>query len=280
MLAFFIWGFTPFYWRSLVALGPIEIIAHRVVWCAIFMSLILSFTRQWKEVIATISNPIITAILFLSACLVSINWGMFVYSVTTDQLVASSLGYFLSPLVSVFLGFIFLKERPTARQWIAVLLATAAVITQLLAYGSLPWIALTIAFSFGLYGLIRKTVKAGSNVGLFVECLVIAPFGLGFLFWLESKGTGSFGNSEISLDILIILAGVITGVPLMFFAASARRIKLTTIGLFQYFTPSTYLVIAIWLFNEKFSINEWVSFCLLWLGLFIYTSEIWRTRQV
>lgn len=280
MLAFFIWGFTPFYWRSLVGLGAIEIIAHRVVWCAIFMSFILTLTRQWKEVVATISNPIITAILFLSASLVSLNWGMFVYSVVTDQLVASSLGYFLSPLVSVFLGFIFLKERPTLKQWVAVFLATAAVITQFIAYGSLPWIALTIAFSFGLYGLIRKTVKAGSNVGLFVECLVMAPFGLGFLFWLESRGTGSFGNNGISLDALIVLAGVVTGVPLMLFASSARRIKLTTIGLFQYFTPSTYLVIAIWLFNEKFTVNEWVSFCLLWLGLLIYTSEIWRTRQV
>ena len=127
MLAFFIWGFTPFYWRSLVGLGAVEIIAHRVVWCAIFMSFILTLTRQWKEVVATISNPIITAILFLSASLVSLNWGMFVYSVVTDQLVASSLGYFLSPLVSVFLGFIFLKERPTLKQWVAVFLATAVV---------------------------------------------------------------------------------------------------------------------------------------------------------
>ena len=280
MLAFFIWGFTPFYWRSLADLGAVEIIAHRVVWCAIFMSFILTVTGQWKEVVTTISTPIITLILFLSASLVSLNWGMFVYSVVTDQLVASSLGYFLSPLVSVFLGFIFLTERPTVNQWVAVLLATAAVITQFIAYGSLPWIALTIAFSFGLYGLIRKNVKAGSNVGLFIECLVMAPFGLGFLFWLESNGTGSFGNHDISLDLLIVLAGVITGVPLMLFAASARRIRLTTIGLFQYFTPSTYLIIAIWLFNEKFTVNEWISFCLLWLGLIIYTSEIWRTRQV
>jgi chloramphenicol-sensitive protein RarD len=278
--AFLIWGFTPFYFRALADLGAIEIISHRVVWCVLFMLLVLSIGRQWPAVFAALTDRRVFATLFLSAMLVSINWGMYVFSVVTDQLVASSLGYFLSPLVSVFLGFVFLGERPSPTQWIAVALAIGAVTSQFIAYGALPWIALTIAFTFGLYGLLRKTVRAGSAVGLFVECLVLTPFALVFLFWLEWHGTGSFGTKGLGFDLLIVAAGVITGFPLLLFAASARRIRLTTIGLFQYFTPSTYLVLAVWFFGEKFTVSEWVTFGLLWAGLILYTSEVWRTRQV
>jgi chloramphenicol-sensitive protein RarD len=280
MAAFLIWGFTPFYFRALAELSAVEIIAHRVIWCLPFMLLVLTLGRQWPAVVAALSDRRVFATLFVSAALVSVNWGMYVFSVVTNQLIASSLGYFLSPLVSVFLGFVFLRERPTPTQWVAVALATGAVTSQFIAYGDLPWIALTIAFTFGLYGLIRKTVRAGSAVGLFVECLLLSPFSLGFLFWLEWQGAGSFGAKGLNLDLLILAAGVITGVPLLFFAASARRIRLTTIGLFQYFTPSTYLIMAVWLFGERFTTSEWITFGLLWTGLFLYTSEVWRTRQV
>ena len=275
-----IWGFTPFYFRALTDLGAIEIVSHRVVWCVVFMVLVLTIARQWPAVITALSDRRVFATLFLSASLVSVNWSMYVFSVLSDQLVASSLGYFLSPLVSVFLGFVFLGERPSLTQWIAVALATGAVTSQFIAYGALPWIALTIAFIFGLYGLIRKTVRAGSAVGLFVECLLLAPFALAFLIWLEWQGTGSFGTKGLDFDLLIVAAGVVTGLPLLLFAASARRIRLTTIGLFQYFTPSTYLVLAVWFFGEQFTVSEWVTFGLLWVGLFLYTAEVWRTRQV
>ena len=280
MSAFLIWGFTPFYFRALGDLSAVEILSHRVVWCVIFMLCVLTIGRQWPAVYAALSDRRVFATLFLSAALVSINWGMFVFSVVTDQLVASTLGYFLSPLVSVFLGFVFLGERPSPTQWIAVALAAGAVTSQFIAYGSLPWIALTIAFTFALYGLIRKTVAAGAAVGLFVECLLLSPFSLAFLFWLQWQGTGSFGTRGLDFDLLIAAAGVITGVPLLLFAASARRIRLTTIGLIQYFTPTTYLVLAVWFFGERFSTNEWVTFGLLWAGLILYSSEVWRTRQV
>lgn len=275
-----IWGFTPFYFRALTDLGAIEIVSHRVVWCVVFMILVLTIARQWPAVIAALCDRRVFATLFFSASLVSVNWSMYVFSVLSDQLVASSLGYFLSPLVSVFLGFVFLGERPSLTQWIAVALATGAVTSQFIAYGALPWIALTIAFTFGLYGLIRKTVRAGSAVGLFVECLLLAPFALAFLIWLEWQGTGSFGTKGLDFDLLIVAAGVVTGLPLLLFAASARRIRMTTIGLFQYFTPSTYLVLAVWFFGEQFTVREWVTFGLLWVGLFLYTAEVWRTRQV
>jgi chloramphenicol-sensitive protein RarD len=280
MSAFLIWGFTPFYFRALDGLGAVEIIAHRVVWCVPFMLLVLTIGRQWPAVYAALSDRRVFATLFVSATLVSINWSMYVFSIVTDQLVASSLGYFLSPLVSVFLGFVFLGERPSPTQWVAVALAGGAVTSQFIAYGSLPWIALVIAFTFGIYGMIRKTVSAGSAVGLFVECLLLSPFSLAFLLWLEWQGSGSFGARGLNFDLLIVAAGFITGVPLLLFAASARRIRLTTIGLIQYFTPSTYLVLAVWFFGEQFGTNELIAFGLLWAGLILYTSEVWRTRQV
>ncbi len=278
--AFLIWGFTPFYFRALGGLGPVEIIAHRIVWCVVFLLVVLTIGRQWPAVVAALSSRRVFATLFLSASLVSVNWGMYVFSIVSEQLVASSLGYFLSPLVSVVLGFVFLGERPSPTQWVAVALATGAVTSQLIAYGSLPWIALTIAVTFGLYGLLRKTVSAGSAVGLFIECLLLSPFSLAFLLWLDWQGTGAFGTRDLDFDLLLVAAGLITGVPLLLFAAGARRIRLTTIGLIQYFTPSTYLVLAVWLFGETFGISELVTFGLLWTGLFLYTSEVWRTRQV
>ena len=280
MSAFLIWGFTPFYFRALGDLGPVEIIAHRVLWCVPFLLLVLTIGRQWPAVRAALTDRRVLFALFASATLNSVNWSTYVFAVVTDQLIASSLGYFLSPLVSVFLGFVFLGERPSPTQWVAVALATGAVTSQFIAYGSMPWIALIIGFTFGLYGLIRKTVNAGSAVGLFVECLLLSPFCLLFLFWLEWQGTGSFGTRGLDFDLLIVAAGVVTGVPLLLFAASARRIRLTTIGLIQYFTPSTYLVLAVWLFGESFGTNELISFGLLWAGLFLYSSEVWRTRQV
>ncbi len=280
MAAFLIWGFTPFYFRALDGLGPVEIIAHRVIWCIPFLLLVLTIGRQWPAVRAALTDRRVFLTLFASAALNSVNWSTYVFAVVTDQLIASSLGYFLSPLVSVFLGFVFLGERPSPTQWVAVTLAAGAVTSQFIAYGSLPWIALVIAFTFGIYGMLRKTVGAGSAVGLFVECLLLSPFCLAFLLWLEWQGTGSFATKDLNFDLLIVAAGVVTGVPLLFFAASARRIRLTTIGLIQYFTPSTYLVLAVWLFGESFGTNELISFGLLWVGLILYTSEVWRTRQV
>jgi chloramphenicol-sensitive protein RarD len=280
MSAFLIWGFTPFYFRALDGLGAVEIIAHRVIWCVPFLLIVLTVARLWPAVWAALTDRRVFLTLFASAALNSINWSTYVFAVVTDQLIASSLGYFLSPLVSVFLGFVFLGERPSRIQWVAVALAAGAVTSQFIAYGSLPWIALVIAFTFGIYGMLRKTVSAGSAVGLFVECLLLTPFSLAFLFWLEWQGTGSFGAGGLNFNLLIAAAGVVTGVPLLLFAASARRIRLTTIGLIQYFTPSTYLVLAVWLFGESFGTNELISFGLLWVGLILYTSEVWRTRQV
>lgn len=278
--AFLIWGFTPFYFNALDDLRVEEIVAHRIVWCAVFLVLVLTIGGQWPAVLHALRNRKVLLILFITALLNSLNWGVFIYSVVSDQLLASSLGYFLNPLVVVVLGFVFLRERLSRAQQLAVAIAAIGVITQIVAFGELPWIALTIAIAFGLYGLLRKTVDAGPAVGLFVECLLIGPFALGWLIWLNVQGLGAFGQFGVEYDAFIALAGILTGVPLALFAAGARRIKLATIGLLQYIAPSAYLVMALTIWKEPFETADFIAFGCIWAALLLYTREIWRTRIV
>lgn len=278
--AFLIWGFTPFYFNALDDLRVEEIVAHRIVWCAVFLVLVLTIGGQWPAVLHALRNRKVLLILFITALLNSLNWGVFIYSVVSDQLLASSLGYFLNPLVVVVLGFVFLRERLSRAQQLAVAIAAIGVITQIVAFGELPWIALTIAIAFGLYGLLRKTVDAGPAVGLFVECLLIGPFALGWLIWLNVQGLGAFGQFGVEYDAFIALAGILTGVPLVLFAAGARRIKLATIGLLQYIAPSAYLVMALTIWKEPFETADFIAFGCIWAALLLYTREIWRTRIV
>jgi chloramphenicol-sensitive protein RarD len=278
--AFLIWSFTPFYFDAIQQLQVVEIVAHRFLWCIPFMAVVLFIGRQWTALAHAIRTPRVLATLFLTAALISVNWSMFIFSVVTDQLLAASLGYFLSPLVNVLLGFAVLRERLSNGQRIAVALAVIGVGIQIIGFGQVPWIALVIAFSFGLYGLLRKTVNAGAAVGLFVECAVVAPLALAILLFFEFKGTGAFGQHGLRFDALIALSGIVTGLPLLMFAASARRVKLATIGLMQYIAPSFYLVFAVTFFPQPFGTAEVITFAFIWLALIIYTAEIWRTRIV
>lgn len=278
--AFLIWSFTPFYFEAIQQLQVVEIVAHRFLWCIPFMAVVLFIGRQWTALAQAIRAPRVLATLFLTSALIGVNWSMFIFSVVSDQLLAASLGYFLSPLVNVLLGFMVLRERLSNGQRIAVALAAIGVAIQIVAFGQVPWIALIIAFSFGLYGLLRKTVNAGAAVGLFIECIVIAPLALGALILFEIKETGAFGQHGIGFDALIALSGIVTGLPLLMFAASARRVKLATIGLMQYIAPSFYLLFAVTFFPQPFGTAEIITFVFIWLALIIYTTEIWRTRIV
>lgn len=246
----------------------------------VFMVVVLTVSRQWPAVAQAATRPRVLAVLFLTAVLIGVNWWVFIHAVLIDRIVASSLGYFLNPLVSVLLGFVFLRERLSALQWCAVALAACGVLTQVVAYGSLPWIALALAFSFATYGLLRKTTDAGAAVGLFLETALLLPVVLGILIWLELAGTGALGNRGIGFDLLLAFAGIATGLPLVLYAAGARRVKLSTMGLLQYIAPSGNLVIAIWLFGEPFTAVEMITFGFIWSALVLYSVEIWRTRIV
>lgn len=278
--AFGVWSLTPFYFKELSNLGPVEIVAHRIVWCAAILLLILSISRQWPAVRAAFATPRVLWTLAASAAVNGLNWAVFIYSVISDQLVAGALGYYLNPLFSVLIGFVILRERLSRLQWLAVAFAAAGVANRFIALGEVPWIALTIAICFATYGYIRKTVAAGSATGLFVECVLLSPLCLGWLIWLGLQGTGAFGVSGPAWDLFIAASGIITAVPLLMFAAGARRIKLATIGLLQYLTPSFYLVMAVFLYGEHFGVSELITFGLIWLALALYTAEIWRTRIV
>lgn len=274
------WGFTPFYFNAMDRLRVEEIVAHRIVWCGLFLIVVLSVAGQWPAVWRALANRKVLLILFATAVLNSLNWGIYIYSVVTDQLLAASLGYFLNPIVNVLLGLFFLRERLSPMQIVAVALALIGVAIQIIGFGELPWIALSIALLFGLYGLLRKTVDAGAPVGLFIECLLLSPFAMSWLICLHLRDQGAFWQFGIEFDALIAFAGLVTGVPLILFAAGARRIKLATIGLLQYIAPSAYLIMALTIYDEPFELADFITFGCIWSALILYTREIWLTRIV
>lgn len=244
------------------------------------MAIILTASRQWPAVRQAATDRRALAVLAVTAILIGANWSVFIYAVLIDRIVASSLGYFLNPLVSVFLGFLFLRERLSPLQWGAVALAASGVGVQIVAHGALPWISLVLAFTFAFYGLFRKRLDTGAPVGLFIETALLAPVAIGVLVWLEMRGIGALGHHGIGFDALLAFAGVATGLPLVLFAAGARRIKLATLGLLQYLAPSGNLIIAVVVFDEPFGTAEVITFSLIWSALVLYTVEIWRTRIV
>lgn len=268
--AYTIWGLAPLYFRAVSAVSSFEIIAHRVVWSVVLLFAVLAVTRQLGSLRVSTKQLLI---LFVTAALLSINWLVFVSAVTQGQVIATSLGYFINPLVSVFLGLIFLRERLRPLQWLALGIAFSGVSVQVISLGELPLISLTLAFSFGFYGLIRKQVNLPSIAGLTLETLIALPFALGYLAYLNESAALAFGQSSWSLDALLIAGGAITSVPLMCFAAAVTRLPLAIAGLFQYLAPSLSLILAIFVFGEPFSQVQLISFGCVWLSLGVFTAE-------
>jgi chloramphenicol-sensitive protein RarD len=268
--AYTIWGLAPLYFRAVSAVSSFEIIAHRVVWSVVLLFAVLAVTRQLGSLRVSTKQLLI---LFVTAALLSINWLVFVSAVTQGQVIATSLGYFINPLVSVFLGLIFLRERLRPLQWLALGIAFSGVSVQVISLGELPLISLTLAFSFGFYGLIRKQVNLPSIAGLTLETLIALPFALGYLVYLNESAALAFGQSSWSLDALLIAGGAITSVPLMCFAAAVTRLPLAIAGLFQYLAPSLSLILAIFVFGEPFSQVQLISFGCVWLSLGVFTAE-------
>lgn len=280
MSGFLIWGLTPLYFKALGLLPAIEITAHRFVWSLVFMVIVMTAGRQWPAVARAITDRRVIAILFVTALLIGVNWWVFIHAVLVDRIVAASIGYFMNPLVSVLLGFVFLRERLSVLQWGAVGLAAAGVLTQVVAYGTVPWITLVLAFTFATYGLIRKTAPVNASSGLLIETALLFPVAFGILAWFEVQGTGAFGSQGPGFAALLAFAGVATGLPLLLYAAGAKRIKLATMGLLQYIAPSGNLLIAVLVFGEPFTRIEALTFAFIWSALILYTVEIWRTRIV
>jgi len=271
--AFLIWGISPIYWKALRAVPALEIILHRIVWSFFFLVPLIIIMRRWQEFIDTLKNHRTLLILLFTALIIGGNWLLYIWAVNNNNLLQASLGYYINPLVNVVLGMVFLKERLRAPQILSVVLATAGVLYLTIYYGEFPWIALTLAVSFGFYGLIRKVAPVGSLVGLAVETLLLSIPALVYLFYLDSQGQGSIFRVSLKLDVLLMGCALVTAIPLLFFTLGARRLYLSTIGLLQYIAPSCMFILAVFLFHEPFSSAQVVTFIFIWTALAIYSTD-------
>ena len=279
LFAFGFWGGVPFYFKAVGHVHPVEILCHRVVWTVPLTVLILTFARGWDEVKSSIRIPGVLPTLCLTACLVALNWLTFIYAVTTGRVLQSSLGYFINPLVNVVLGMIFLRERLRPLQAAAVLLAAAGTVIMTVSHGSLPWISLVLAFSFSLYGFFRKTVRIEAVGGLFVETGLLFVPAVVFLLFLDSQGGLSFGRLNWHTTLLLVAAGFVNTLPLISFTVAARRLRFTTVGLFQYLTPSIHFTLAVFVFRETFTPVHLVTFGLIWLGLALFMYDSFMSHR-
>ena len=279
--AYGLWGLLPLYFFALMPAGAVEIVANRVVWSLLFCALLITVTRAWPALVAALRNRAVFGSLALAALLIAVNWLTYTYGVTTGQAVEASLGYFINPLVSVLLGVFVLKEKLRPLQWAAVGIGFVAVGVLTYSYGKLPWIALTLAFSFGLYGFVKKRVgpKVDAVTSLSVETMVLAPLAAATMIYLATAGTATLTTQGAGHFWLLLASGVITAVPLLFFGASARRLPMTTIGLLQYFAPLLQFVLALLVFQEAMTLARWIGFGVVWVALLVLTVDVLRTTR-
>lgn len=274
-LAFALWGVFPLYFRQLAQVPSGEIVAHRIVWSLLFLLLVLAIRRQWAWLPPVLRQPRLLAAFAASALLLSANWLIFIWGVNNDHVIDASLGYFITPLVNVLLGTTVLHERLRRLQWAALALAASGVLWLTVQAGQLPWIALALAGSFGAYGLLRKVATLGALEGLTLETLLLAPLAALAWAWWATTGNSHFPAADAATNAWLIAAGPITAIPLLLFAAGARRISLTTLGLLQYIGPTLQLALGVWLFHEPFTSARLTGFALIWLALALYSAEGW-----
>jgi chloramphenicol-sensitive protein RarD len=277
LAAYLCWGFFPVYFKSVHVVPPLEMVAHRICWSLAFLLLLIAGKGAWRDMLAILSRPKALGALTVSTLLIATNWLVFIYAVNAGEVLQSSLGYFINPLVSVLLGFLFLSERLERVQWASIALAAAGVLYLAVSYGKVPWISLLLAASFGLYGLIRKALHVEPLVGLTVETLLLAPFALFYLVRLHQSGTGVFLANSTQLDLLISLAGIVTAIPLLLFAAATKRLRLATIGFLQYIVPTMHFLLAVVVYGETFTHTHLICFLLIWTGLALYSLHAYRT---
>ena len=265
------WGIVPIYFKWIDHVSPLEILAHRIVWALILLICILAYTGELKELRVSIAR---LPTLFLTAMLLMINWLVFIYAIVNQNITETSLGYFINPLVSVFLAVLFLQERLRRMQWVAIVIATAGIAIQMILFGHMPWLALGLAFSFGFYGLLRKNLGLHAIAGLAIEILIVAPFALAYIAWIAHRQTMTFGD-DIDIDLLLMLGGFVTSFPLLCFAAAVTRLPLSVIGMLQYIAPTISLIVALLVYNEEFGIDRLVTFGCIWVALLLFTVEAW-----
>ncbi len=272
LATYLLWGVFPLYFPLLKPAAPLEILAHRFVWTAVVMGAVVLVTGAWRQLARASART--WGLVLAAAIVIGVNWGTYVLAVNSGHVAEAALGYFINPLVSVLLGVVLLREQLTRAQLAAVALAVVAVIVLTIGVGRPPWISLTLAFSFGFYGLIKKRVPLGSAASVAAEALVLTPVALGYLVFLGGTGEGTFTTEGPAHTLLLISAGIATGVPLLLFGAAAKRVTLTSLGLMQYITPLLQMLIAVFVVHEHISPERWIGFAIIWVAVVVFTVDM------
>jgi chloramphenicol-sensitive protein RarD len=276
LIAYGIWGFFPLFFHQLAHVSPLDVLSNRALWACLFVGLLLTLRQRWGKVLAALKSPRQFAMLALAAYLVGSNWLIFLWAVGHQQVVASSLGYFLTPLINVLLGLVVLKERLNRLEWISVGLAVAAIANEVIALGSLPWISLALAATFGTYGLVRKQVPVDALSGLWLETLAMLPACGIYAIWQAGNGHLVYAAHDLTTSLLLLGSGILTALPLIAFAAATQRLDLATVGMLMYINPTMQFLTAVFVFDEPMQTARLVSFALIWAGLFVFSWSMWQ----
>jgi len=280
--AYAIWGLFPIYWKFVQQVPALEVIGHRIGWSFVLLMIVTLATRQWQKLRALMTWRVL-GVYLLAGLLLSVNWLIYVWGVNAGFIVETSLGYFINPLLSVLLGVVFLRERLRLAQWLPISMAAAGVIYLTITYGRLPWIAITLAFSFGLYGLVKKLAPLGSLYGLTLETGLVFLPAVAYLLFVEFKGAGHFLHDGVTTDLFLIGAGVVTTIPLLMFASAVRLIPLSMVGIMQYIAPTLQFLIGVLVYHEPFDRTRMIGFGMVWLALILFWAEEYlahKSRQV
>ncbi|WP_340399359.1 EamA family transporter RarD [Paenibacillus sp. FSL H8-0079] len=279
IIAYIMWGVLPLYWKLFENVPAGEILSHRVVWSFVFMGILVAVQRRWGDMKRIVADRSLLLSLTASGLLIAINWLIFIWAVNNGHVVETSLGYYLNPLLNVLLAVVFLHEKPNRGQWLAIAIAGVAVLIIAIDYGRFPWVAISLAVSFGLYGLAKKKIKQDASVGLFSETAVVLPIALGYWIYLAIVGKATAWTLPAPMFFELLLAGVVTALPLLFFARAAARMSLSTLGFVQYIGPTIMLILSVFVFKETVSPVLLVGFALIWTALIVYaTASIRATR--
>jgi chloramphenicol-sensitive protein RarD len=274
--AFIMWGIAPIYFKQLIHIDALEILAQRIIWAVVFLIVISLLSRQLYKTIEILKQPKQLAILSISACLLGFNWGLFIWSVNNNHMLEASLGYYINPLINVLMGYLFLSERLRKRQGLAVALALAGVLIQLISFGSVPYIALSIAVSFAIYGLLHKKTHIESIPGLLVEALILLPFAILYWIFMEPSKTSNMVDNDTTTNLLLLSAGIVTTLPLLCFTAAAKRLQYSTLGFIQYIGPSLMFILAVQFYGETLGLKEYITFGCIWLALLVFSWDSLR----
>ncbi|MCU6793159.1 EamA family transporter RarD [Paenibacillus sp. WQ 127069] len=279
VLAYLSWGFLPLYWRLFQSMPAWEILAHRIVWSLVFVAILVSAAKRWKQLKSAVPNLKSKVAVLLCSIFISCNWFLFIWAVNNGHVIETSLGYYMNPLISVVFAVIFLKERLSVGQWVAILLAGFGVLIMAIQYGTIPWVAISLAVSFALYGLAKKIAGLDVLLGLTWETIVVFPIAFIYLLYIQSAGSATVSSLPSYSIVLLLLSGAATALPLFWFAQAAKLLPLSMVGFIQYIAPTTSLLLAIFVFHEPFTEPQLIAFSFIWLALLIYSFVTFKKSR-